>query len=99
MLIVSKTPQQTVVNLELRLALQRKKLNNRSISKTEPRKRNRAIVVLLLPLIVIIWIFGSSLYWLGPKKAPTQQKQTVETGNLTYYVSTPEEKIVTHQTN
>jgi len=34
------------------------------------RKRNRAIIVLLLPAIIFLWIVGWSLYWIGHQKEP-----------------------------
>ena len=32
------------------------------------RKRNRAIIVLLLPALISIWIVGWSLYWIGHRR-------------------------------
>ncbi len=32
------------------------------------RKRNKAIIVLLLPAIIFVWIVGWSLYWIGHQK-------------------------------
>jgi Tfp pilus assembly protein PilO len=37
------------------------------VSKSE-KKRNRAIIVLLLPVVVILWIFGWSLYWIDRQR-------------------------------
>ena len=36
----------------------------------EKRRRNKAIVVLLLPAIIFLWIIGWSLYWIGHQKEP-----------------------------
>jgi hypothetical protein len=33
-------------------------------------KRNKAIIVLLLPAIIFLWIIGWSLYWIGHQKEP-----------------------------
>lgn len=38
----------------------------------EKRKRNKAIIVLLLPAIIFLWIIGWSLYWIGHQKEPRQ---------------------------
>ena len=36
---------------------------------TIPRgKRNKAVIVLLLPAIIFLWIVGWSLYWIGHQK-------------------------------
>jgi hypothetical protein len=32
------------------------------------RKRNRIIVALLFPALVLVWLVGWSLYWIGRKK-------------------------------
>jgi len=32
------------------------------------KKRSRAVIVLLLPVVVILWIFGWSLYWIGRQR-------------------------------
>ena len=36
----------------------------------EKRKRNKAIIVLLLSAIIFLWIIGWSLYWIGHQKEP-----------------------------
>jgi hypothetical protein len=38
---------------------------------TNPKgKRNKAIIALLLPAIIFLWIVGWSLYWIGHQKEP-----------------------------
>jgi hypothetical protein len=81
MLIVSKKQSHEVVNVELRPPLSRKQSSNRPPSK-EARKRNKAVTLFLLPLIVFLWIVGSDLYWLTPRKAQTKRSRTAETGTL-----------------
>jgi hypothetical protein len=42
---------------------------------TKPKgrsKRNKAIIVLLLPAIIFLWIIGWSLYWIGHQKEPRE---------------------------
>jgi hypothetical protein len=39
------------------------------------QKRNRAIVALLLPAIVFLWIIGWSLYWIGHQQDKKQDSQ------------------------
>lgn len=36
----------------------------------EKRKRNKAVIFLLLPAIIFLWIIGWSLYWIGHQKEP-----------------------------
>ncbi|MCX8153894.1 MAG: hypothetical protein N3E52_05630 [Candidatus Bathyarchaeota archaeon] len=31
-------------------------------------KRNRAVILMLLPAIIFIWVIGWSLYWIGQQK-------------------------------
>lgn len=38
------------------------------IVTTPKHKRNRLLVVLMLPAIALIWLVGWSLYWLGRQK-------------------------------
>ena len=38
------------------------------------RKRNKAIIVLLLPVIIFLWIVGWSLYCIGHQKEPQKAK-------------------------
>jgi preprotein translocase subunit YajC len=37
------------------------------VSKSK-KKRSKAVIVLLLPVVVILWIFGWSLYWIGRQR-------------------------------
>jgi len=43
--------------------------------KTQKRTRSRAIVALLMPAVIFLWIIGWSLYWIGHqrdgKRAPS----------------------------
>ncbi|MCJ7559367.1 hypothetical protein MUO79_01950 [Candidatus Bathyarchaeota archaeon] len=34
------------------------------------RKRNRAIIAILLPAIIFLWIVGWSLYWISLQEKP-----------------------------
>lgn len=34
----------------------------------EERKRNKVLILLLLPAVVFIWMIGWSLYWIGHQK-------------------------------
>ena len=49
----------------------------------QKRKRNRVVVALLLPALVLVWIVGWSMYWLGHQKEdktrtePTSKKDNV----------------------
>ncbi len=33
-----------------------------------PHRRNRAVVLLFLPVLVVVWLMGWSLYWVGGRK-------------------------------
>jgi Tfp pilus assembly protein PilO len=39
------------------------------------QKRNRALVALLLPAIIFLWIVGWSLYWIGHQQERKQKPQ------------------------
>jgi hypothetical protein len=54
-------------------------------------KRNRAIVVLLFPVVAILWFFGWSLYWAGSKRLTKLEKRTRHEG-LIFTVLTPEQE-------
>ena len=42
---------------------------------TKPRRRrNRLVTVLLLPVFVVAWFIGWSLYWVGSRKDREQPK-------------------------
>jgi flagellar basal body-associated protein FliL len=36
--------------------------------KNSKGKRNKAVIALLLPVIIFLWIVGWSLYWIGRQK-------------------------------
>ena len=48
--------------------------------KNPKGKRNKAIIALLLPAIIFLWIVGWSLYWIGYQKEPQkpQHPQSAE---------------------
>jgi flagellar basal body-associated protein FliL len=35
---------------------------------TRPRKRNRLVILLLLPVLAVVWLIGWSLTWAGSRK-------------------------------
>lgn len=37
--------------------------------------RNRVVVIVLLPVIILLWIIGWSLFWIGSQNK-SQKKQT-----------------------
>ena len=58
------------------------------------RKRNKAALLLVLPLAVFIWFIGWSLYWAGSKrKAATPSAKPLN--DLTFSVLMPEQKYAT----
>jgi len=42
------------------------------------RRRNRLVTVLLLPVLVVAWFIGWSLYWVGSRKDREQPKIRVK---------------------
>ena len=42
------------------------------------RRRNRLVTVLLLPVLVVTWFIGWSLYWVGSRKDREQPKIRVK---------------------
>jgi hypothetical protein len=49
-------------------------------------KRNKAIIVLLFPAIIFLWIVGWGLYWIGHQKEP-QKAQPSSSPEEEDYVS------------
>jgi flagellar basal body-associated protein FliL len=43
----------------------------------EERKRSKALILLLLPAVVFIWMIGWSLYWIGHQKERQKAKPIV----------------------
>ncbi|MGB9841170.1 MAG: hypothetical protein ACPLKZ_00420 [Candidatus Bathyarchaeales archaeon] len=39
------------------------------------RKRSRAVILLLLPAVIFLWIVGWGLYWIGHQREERAQKQ------------------------
>jgi len=39
-------------------------------------RRHKAIIVLLLPAIIFLWIVGWSLYWIGHQKEPRKAQSS-----------------------
>jgi lysylphosphatidylglycerol synthetase-like protein (DUF2156 family) len=57
-------------------------------------RKRKAIVFLMAPLLVFIWLVGWSLCWLGSKKA-AQLKKTLDLNELPLIVLMPEKKYST----
>jgi uncharacterized membrane protein len=56
------------------------------------RLRNRAIIVLLLPVAIILWMVGWIVFWAASKAAPQRCKTAVEDDRLEISVGPLEEK-------
>ena len=39
---------------------------------TKPRRRNRLVTLLLLPVFAVMWLVGWTLYWVGGRKDEAQ---------------------------
>jgi hypothetical protein len=58
-------------------------------------RRNRVIVLLVLPLVVIFWLVGWGLYRMGSRKEKAYPKAVSVPDGLTFTVLVPEKKIAT----
>jgi hypothetical protein len=56
------------------------------------RKRNRASLFLVWPIVLFIWIIGWSLYWIGSKKDSAKPRETREHKELIFTMLTPEQE-------
>jgi hypothetical protein len=45
-----------------------------------------------MPLVVFLWIFGWSLYWIGSKKKRVKPRKRDNSKDLTFTVLMPEQK-------
>ncbi len=54
------------------------------------RRRNRFAMILFMPLVVLIWIFGWSLFWLGSNKKLAVPVRSAESRPLAFSVAIPE---------
>lgn len=46
----------------------------------EERKRSKALILLLLPAVIFLWVIGWSLYWIGHQKEHQKMRQTDSQG-------------------
>jgi flagellar basal body-associated protein FliL len=56
------------------------------------RKRNRAIVLLLLPIAVFLWLIGWSFLWIGSKEKSKTPKRAPEPQATSMMIMVPEEE-------
>ena len=50
--------------------------------------------ILLMPIVIVLWCIGWSLYWVGLKKETTKPKLSVQK-ELVIFVPAPEQKCAT----
>ncbi|MGA2767328.1 MAG: hypothetical protein ABSF24_03320 [Candidatus Bathyarchaeia archaeon] len=43
------------------------------------RVRNRAVILILLPVTTLLWLIGWTLYWTGSRTKPQKPKPTPQT--------------------
>ena len=56
---------------------------------TKPRKHSRIVTALMLPLIVLVWVFGWTLYWIGnQRKEKGIANPLIDRDNVQLIVST-----------
>ena len=53
--------------------------------------RKRAFIILLLPLIIMLWIVGWSLFWTGSQNNTKQDKTTAKTDGIEITIAPLEE--------
>jgi hypothetical protein len=53
-------------------------------SSKHKRKRNIVILVMFLPAVVLLWIFGWSLYWIGYQRENGKSKAQASTKEENY---------------
>jgi len=59
-------------------------------------KLNRAaLLFLMLPMVIFIWLIGWSLYWIGSIREVGKPRKIVDQKELTFTVLMPEEKYAT----
>jgi hypothetical protein len=59
-------------------------------------KRNRAVSFLVMPIALLLWCIGWSLYWVGLKRESTIPKPKLSVQKeLVIFVPTPEQKYAT----
>ena len=54
--------------------------------------RNRLILFLALPVVVFLWFFGWSLYWIGSAKYNAKFAERKSQEDLAFEVLTPEQQ-------
>ncbi len=52
--------------------------------------------ILLMPIVIVLWCIGWSLYWVGLKKETTKPKLSVQK-ELVIFVPAPEQKCATRK--
>jgi hypothetical protein len=57
------------------------------------RKRNRAALFLILPIIIFIWFLGWSLYWISSRGKVVKPRKIIDRKDLTFTVLVPEKKL------
>jgi flagellar basal body-associated protein FliL len=55
------------------------------------RRRNRFTMILVMPLVVLIWVIGWSLFWLGSNKGSAAPIKRAESRPLAFSVVMPEQ--------
>jgi flagellar basal body-associated protein FliL len=60
--------------------------------------KKRAFMILLLPLIIMLWVIGWSLFWTGTKtKTKTTRAKTKKDDGIKIIAAPPEEITVENQ--
>ena len=60
---------------------------------------NKAFLILVLPVVVLIWSVGWFFYWIGLRKESVKSGKLSCSGDLEVFVLTPEERQTTRDTH
>jgi len=52
---------------------------------------NRVVVIILLPVIILLWIIGWSLFWIGSQNKPQKTQTTTERDRISMAIVMYEE--------
>jgi hypothetical protein len=58
-------------------------------------RRNRVALLLILPIVILIWFIGWTLYWTGSREKAAKTRKIVDQKDLIFTVLMSEEKYAT----
>ena len=67
-------------------------INSSSPTALMQRRNRAALLLLMLPIVIFIWLIGWSLYWIGSQREVSKPRKIIEQEELTFTALMPEEK-------